>query len=136
MAEARITNWTLTPTTFNSVRLTAEFNVFLTPTELRLQIPCRVFIRLQERDDERDDTLILWNRITALDAKGNLDEVATGWFFGGQYSENSTGSINAVIDTDSLPGESNNEEWYLAAIAFPDIYARTTYSAELSRNLA
>ena len=95
-------------------------------------------MRLQERDDERDDTIIYWNRLTALLREGDSDDlIGTGrWFFAGEYSTNTSGSIDVIIDSNSLPGEGGNEEWYLAVIAFPDIFARTTYSTESSLNLA
>ncbi len=137
MAYVDPTSFSLTLLTGNRVRVEVDFNVWVTATEARLDIPSRVFVRLMERDGKRDETHLYAERWGEwICERGDEDELATPWIYAGTFSSSTKGHFACTLDRSDLPGESGNEEWYCVLVSRPDIVAGVGYSGEIPANLA
>lgn len=126
----------------NRVRVNVDFTIRLTETEARLEIPSRVYVKLMERDDTRDDTHLYaeWHSEYVRE-RGDEDETAVewyfgGWFYAGIFSSNTSEQFTINLDKSQLPGESGAEEWYCVLMSRPDIVSDIKYTREISANLA
>jgi hypothetical protein len=137
MAMVTPTSFSLTLLSGNRVRINLDYRVDATATEARLEIPTRVYVKLMERDDTRDQTNLhtqFWQEW--IRERGDEDEEATGWMFAGTHVGSTTASFSRELDRGSLPGESGNEEWYCVTMGRPDIWSDVWYSSEIVANLA
>lgn len=136
MAYVYPTDFTLSLLSGNRVRVGVQFSVNLTATEASLGIPSRVYVKLMERDDTRDETHLYaeWHG-QWIRERGDEDEIATGWMYAGMFSSSGNGSFSRVLDRSKLPGESGNEEWYCVLRSRPDIVSDIRYTTEISANL-
>jgi hypothetical protein len=137
MAHVRSTNFTLTLLSRDRVRVDIQFSVSLTATESRLEIPSRVYVKLMERDDGRDETH-LYAELNGefIRERGDEDEIATGWMYAGIFSSSGSGTFSRVLNRSALPGERGAEEWYCVLRSKPDIVSDIRYTNEISANLA
>jgi hypothetical protein len=136
MAYVYPTDFSLTLLPENRVRVNVQFSVSLTATEARLEIPSRVYVKLMERDNTRDETHLYaewWGEWVR--ERGDEDDPATGWMYAGTFASSTTGSFSRVLNRNNLPGESGNEEWYCVLRSRPDIVSDIRYSVEISANL-
>lgn len=142
MAYVNPTGFSLSVLPENRVRVDVDFTVKFTPTELRLEIPSRVYVKLMERDGARDETHLYaeW-RNEPVTIRGKGDETAIEWFFGGwfyagTFSSNTSHHFMITLDRDALPGEKGAEEWYCVLNSRPDIISDVKYTSEISADLA
>jgi len=135
MATVNVNSFSLTLLSGNRVRVDVQFNVNQTSTEARLGIPSHVWVRLMERDSDRDATHLFSDWVSHRPF-GTNDDPATGWMYAGLFSSSTTGNFSRTLNRGNLPGESGNEEWYCVLASRPDLVSDIGYSSEISANLA
>lgn len=135
MASVSINSFSLNLMPNNRVQVVVQFNVSLTGTESRLDIPSHVWLRLMERDSDRDPTHLFADWYSTRPFADN-DDPATGWMYAGRFSSSTTSSFTRTLNRNDLPGEIGNEEWYVVVASRPDLVSDIGYSAEISANLA
>lgn len=135
MANVSVNSFNLNLIPGNRVEVSVQFNVTLTGTESRLGIPSHVWVRLMERDSDRDPTHLFsdWHSTRPF---GDNDDPATGWLYAGLFSSSTTGNFSRVLNRGNLPGESGSEEWYAVVASRPDLISGIGYSNEISANIA
>lgn len=111
------------------------FDVNLTPTESRLRIPSRVYVRLMERDYDRDRIHLFADEMDFRPASQN-DDPATGWVYVNTFSTSTSSNFSIVLSRSSLPDELDQEEWYAVMVSRPDIISDVEYSSEIGASLA
>jgi len=134
MAEISVDDFTLTHTSNDQIEVAVRFTVKPSPTEERLQIPIHVNMRLMERDSERDQ-MHLFEDGWLTRPYTHDDDIAGGMVYVGNFTGHTTKNFSWRRRRLSLPTEEGNEEWYVAALARPDVFAGVAYSEEISLNL-
>lgn len=114
-------------------RMTVDYEVFVTPTEARLEIPSSVYFRLMERDGERDPIDLYANWRWARPEERS-DDSASGWMFAASFTRRRRTSFVRVFRRAELPGENGVEEWYVVGQVRPDIVADLRFSNEVALN--
>lgn len=135
MARLHITDFSLNLIPGGRVRMELAFDVILTPTESRLRIPSRVYVRLMERDYDRDRIHLFADEMDFRPASQN-DDPATGWVYVNTFSTSTSSDFSMVLNRSSLPGEPGREEWYAVMVSRPDIISDVEYSSEIGASLA
>lgn len=133
MARVQINYWSVDNSLGgDDLSVHAVFDVTLSQTEARLDIPVHINMRLQERDRDRDSTHLLANLYSFRPYQSDDERVPGGWYYVGTYSESTTAAHwHQILNIHEIK-EMGREELYLVALAIPDIYSHVGYSEEIS----